>query len=146
MLTSQRTFARGLSALFFATVLISNPNAWAQIAPFHPGSATSAAAKANSNENNVSYRLVVEFGSLCCGPDGNAMRQLSEVVAKYEKQIAKPIVSKIVHPGLEGETTFCFQLSELSSETQVDFVSEIRTVSRTGRVKIEENAPCSGDA
>ncbi len=91
-------------------------------------------------------RLIVRFGSICCGTDENAVTQIAEIISKYERQITKPIVSQKVHWGFEGEFTLCFTLTELSAPMQDAFVSDVRTTVTSSRVKIEENigSGCSG--
>ena len=93
---------------------------------------------------DIQHRLVVRFGSICCGPDREAAAQLAEVVSKYERHIDKPIESKKLRWGKEGDFSLCFKLSELSPSMQMSFVNEVRAAVRSTSVKIDEHVVCAG--
>jgi|SRR6266850_8322844 len=101
-------------------------------------------ANTYSNPTELPHRLIVKFGSICCGTDPNARQQLSGIISQYEQQIRTPIVSKKLWWGIEGEFTLCFTLSELSAPLQEALVSDVRARVRSKHVKIEENVVCRG--
>ena len=89
-------------------------------------------------------RLTVKFGSVCCGTDGNAIARLTDVISSYERKIGRPIGSKRVYWGLEGEFTQCFLLVELDGPMRTRFVSDVRAAVQSATAKVEENVSCSG--
>ena len=82
------------------------------------------------------------MGSPSTGPDRVAVAQVSAIVAKYEMQMSKPIASKRIPWGWEGEFVVCFPLPELSVAVQAAFVDDVKTTIRSHMVKIEENVIC----
>jgi hypothetical protein len=89
------------------------------------------------------YRLVIGFGSVCCGPDYSAMRRAQEVAEQTAGRIGKPIVMKQVWYQREGETAFCFPLKELRASAQAQFVSRIKAaLGKDAIAQVEENDAC----
>lgn len=93
----------------------------------------------------IPHRLIIRFGSICCGTDMQAHKQLSGIIAKYEQKIGKSIVAKRINWGKEGEFTLCFTLTELGVPTetiQQSFVNDVRAAIRSNLVRIEEDVAC----
>ncbi len=89
------------------------------------------------------YRLVVKFGSQCCGTDKAARQRLAEIIAMYEQRDANKIVFKKFYWGKEGEYSACFKLKELSEEQKMEFVKAVNaSIHSSDIIKISENAPC----
>lgn len=91
----------------------------------------------------TTYRLVVKFGSMCCGVPSN--KPLANYIAKFKKKnkIKKITCDNIGPKGREGEYDMCFSLKELKKK-QIDiFVKDIITLAITmkdkGYVNVEEN-------
>jgi hypothetical protein len=89
------------------------------------------------------YRVVVKFGSMCCGVPSN--KPLLDYVAAFKKKnkIKKLVCDSIGPMGKEGEYDMAFTLKELK-KTQVDtFVKEITALAATmkeqGYTNVEEN-------
>jgi hypothetical protein len=87
-------------------------------------------------------RLIVKFGSVCCGPDGNALSRLMETVDAYERRIGRGLARQTVPWGIEGDFTICFRLDELDATMQGVFVRDVKGALRSGSAKVEENMPC----
>jgi len=89
------------------------------------------------------YRLVIAFGSLCCGPDYSAMRRAQEVAEQTAGRIGKPMAMNQVWYQREGETAFCFPLKELRATGQAQFVSRIKAaLGKDAIAQVEENEAC----
>lgn len=89
------------------------------------------------------YRVVVKFGSMCCGVPSN--KPLLDYIAAFKKKnkIKKIVCDNIGPLGREGEYDMAFTLKELK-KTQVEiFVKEITAIAATmkeqGYANVEEN-------
>lgn len=87
-------------------------------------------------------RLLVSFGSICCGPDAMAVEALARVISGYEKRIGHPIEATTVHWGKEGDFSRCFSLREMNASTRRRFVDDVRAALAKGRAEVSENTPC----
>jgi hypothetical protein len=97
----------------------------------------------NSIAQTNKYRVVVKFGSMCCGVPSN--KPLLDYVATFKKKnkIKKLVCDSIGPMGREGEYDMAFTLKELK-KTQVEiFVKEITALATTmkekGYANVEEN-------
>jgi hypothetical protein len=89
------------------------------------------------------YRIVVKFGSMCCGVPTN--KPLLDYIAAFKKKnkIKKIVCDSIGPMGKEGEYDMAFTLKELKKK-QVDiFVKEVTALTTTmkeqGYANVEEN-------
>jgi hypothetical protein len=89
------------------------------------------------------YRVVVKFGSMCCGVPSN--KPLLDYVAAFKKKnkIKKIICDSIGPMGKEGEYDMAFTLKELKKKQVEVFVKEVTTLASTmkeqGYANVEEN-------
>jgi uncharacterized protein YeeX (DUF496 family) len=89
------------------------------------------------------YKVVVKFGSMCCGVPSN--KPLLEYVAAFKKKnkIKKIVCDSIGPMGKEGEYDMAFTLKELKKLQVEIFVKEITALAATmkeqGYATIEEN-------
>ncbi len=88
----------------------------------------------------VKYRLVVTFISKGSGPD---REKTTALIAFVEAHAKKPSY-KAEHWGREGESDYCFNLTELSKSEQTEFVASItKLMAGSDMVFIKENAEVS---
>ncbi|HEY0261531.1 MAG TPA: hypothetical protein VGB95_00785 [Chitinophagales bacterium] len=66
------------------------------------------------------------FGSIGSGTNSNAYKQFQQFISNYEKKKGKKLEYESVHWGMEGETDYCFKLSDLKPEEQKKFIAEIK--------------------
>lgn len=91
--------------------------------------------------NPRQYRLIISFGSECCGIDQKAEKEIGEIIAKYEKKNNVKLERKTVRWGKEGERDFCYLLGELSKGEQWRLIAEINAVAKKSKlVDVKENA------
>jgi hypothetical protein len=97
----------------------------------------------NSFSQKTTYRVVIKFGSMCCGVPSN--KPLLDYIAAFKKKnkIKKLTCDKIGPMGKEGEYDMAFTLKELK-KTQVEiFVKEVTVLAATmkeqGYTNVEEN-------
>jgi hypothetical protein len=89
------------------------------------------------------YRVVVKFGSMCCGVPSN--KPLLDYVAAFKKKnkIKKIVCDSIGPMGKEGEYDMAFTLKELKKKQVETFVKEVTTLASTmkeqGYANVEEN-------
>jgi hypothetical protein len=90
----------------------------------------------------VSNKLIVKFGSECCGIDIEAHKKLFDIIAKYEKVLHAKISFETLFWGKEGERNYCFGLKEMDDSQQAAFIQEVKSIS-SELVKVEKNVVCS---
>lgn len=89
------------------------------------------------------YRVVVKFGSMCCGVPSN--KPLLNYIATFKKKnkIKKIACDSIGPLGREGEYDMAFKLKELKKAQVETFVKEITALAATmkeqGYANVEEN-------
>jgi hypothetical protein len=89
------------------------------------------------------YRVVVKFGSMCCGVPSN--KPLLDYIAVFKKKnnIKKILCDNIGPMGREGEYDMAFTLKELKKTQLETFVKEITifaaTMREQGYTNVEEN-------
>jgi hypothetical protein len=97
----------------------------------------------NSFSQKTTYRVVVKFGSMCCGVPSD--KPLLNYIASFKKKnkIKKIVCYKIGPMGREGEYDMAFSLKELKQKQIELFVKEITSLATTmkeqGYVNVEEN-------
>lgn len=100
-------------------------------------------------ERLVGHRLVVVFGSHCCGPNRDAIAGLNRLIDDFEAKYQRVLAREIISWGIEGDHTYCFRLSRLSGADRRKFVSEVHKLAGSkgnsgGWTKVLEYAPCAG--
>jgi hypothetical protein len=91
----------------------------------------------------TTYKVVVKFGSMCCGVPSN--KPLLDYVAAFKKKnkIKKIVCDNIGPMGKEGEYDMAFSLKELKKQQVEIFVKEVTTLAATmkeqGYANVEEN-------
>ncbi len=97
----------------------------------------------NSFAQTTKYRLVVKFGSMCCGVPTN--KPLLDYVAAFKKKnkIKKIACDSIGPMGREGEYDMAFTLKELKKKQVAIFIKEVTglaaTMKEQGYANVEEN-------
>jgi hypothetical protein len=97
----------------------------------------------NSFAQKTTYRVVVKFGSMCCGVPSN--KPLLDYVTAFKKKnkIKKIACDSIGPMGKEGEYDMAFTLKELKKKQIEIFVKEVTALARTmkeqGYTTVEEN-------
>jgi hypothetical protein len=97
----------------------------------------------NSFAQKTTYRVVVKFGSMCCGVPSN--KPLLDYVTAFKKKnkIKKIACDSIGPMGKEGEYDMAFTLKELKKKQVEIFVKEVTALATTmkeqGYTNVEEN-------
>ncbi len=93
-----------------------------------------------SSDKPVTYRLIVSFISKGAGTDSD---KRTAFLAYVDGHALKPAY-KTVTWGREGETDYCFNLSELTSKKDmVTFIEEVRKIAAgSDMMNVTENAEC----
>jgi hypothetical protein len=97
----------------------------------------------NTFAQKTTYRVVVKFGSMCCGVPSN--KPLLDYIAAFKKKnkIKKIVCDSIGPMGREGEYDMAFTLKELKKMQVENFVKEITALAGTmkeqGYANVEEN-------
>lgn len=124
------------SILLDATKNISTPNYYpAQTASFNVTVEPTTNPPTSSYPPSNSFtKVIVSFGSVCCGIDENTRRELvSFVQSKYpEVKVADE------DWGEEGETTYTFFIESLSPQAKDSFVTSIKQMVEQGRYIVLE--------
>ena len=91
-----------------------------------------------------SYRVIIKFGSVCCGIDVNAMEHISEILSQYENKLGTSFEKHMIYWGEEGEVNMCLRPNGISAAEQDRLIERLRAAIRDpGLVKLEENAICT---
>lgn len=89
------------------------------------------------------YRFNVSFFSIGSGIDGKARRHYLDFIKEYEAKNNVKIAFEVAKWGKEGETDYCFKLSELKTEQQSDFISDSKELLTNAKnVRYSENTAC----
>ena len=90
-----------------------------------------------TTDSSITYRLVVSFISKGAGPDHTRQDALMKYIESHPK---KPEY-KIVRWGREGESDFCFTLSELTTKAEtVSFIDNVKKIAAgSDMMQIAEN-------
>jgi hypothetical protein len=98
----------------------------------------------NTFAQKTTYRVVVKFGSMCCGVPSN--QPLLDYIATFKKKnkIKKLACDSIGPLGREGEYNLAFSLKELKKKQAETFVKEVTELAKNmkekGNTSVEENA------
>jgi len=102
-----------------------------------------AAALTNAGAEEETYRVVVRFGSGCCGPDAKAMDEVRRVLIDQSRALGRPFGEKWVRAGREGEQNLCLSLPGIDRAKQAHVVRRLRSALQGSQnTTLEENAAC----
>lgn len=106
-----------------------------------PASVPASSASATEPTASASdvYRVVVSFGSECCGTDRQAKDALDALVGRYP---GAALGHTSALWGKEGETDECFTLAGLSPDDQKRFVDDLRKTVANHLTTVTENSTC----
>lgn len=91
-----------------------------------------------------SYRFIVSFISMGGGPDIKVLKAFTDYVSEYNAKTGKTIVFERFGWGREGESDYCFKLSEITSTEQVEFIKGVnKLINGSKLVHVSENAKCN---
>ena len=101
---------------------------------------STATAVVNTTDAPVTYRLIVSFISKGAGTDSEKRTAFLAYVDSHPK---KPVY-KTVNWGREGETDYCFNLSEFPSKKEsVAFIEDVKKIAAgSDMMNVSENAEC----
>lgn len=89
------------------------------------------------------YRITVSFYSKGNGTDSKMKEKYKKFIQEFEQIKEKKIIYDITIWGEEGETDYCFKLSELDIKDQAQFVNESKALLKeSSLVNIEVNTIC----
>lgn len=89
------------------------------------------------------YRITVSFISKGSGINENLKEKYDQFIIDFGKERNKKLTYSITNWGKEGETDYCFTLTELTSEEQQSFIDESKTILKeSDLVIISENVSC----
>ena len=89
------------------------------------------------------YRVILKFGSVCCGIDMALHEHISRILSEYERESNVSLDRHMVYWGEEGEFNLCLRLGELSATEQETLTERLRlAIGGNELVKLEENALC----
>jgi hypothetical protein len=107
--------------------------------------ALSALTASAQEAGQGSFRLVVSFGSVCCGPDGGAIQRVREAVEQAAQRIGQPVAVVTGFWGPEGDTAYCFQLNEMLREERSRFIEQLwAALKQSVNTTLRENETCPG--
>ncbi len=92
---------------------------------------------------STNYKMVVKFGSMCCGVPSSKPLQNYISAFKKKNKVKKIACDSIGPMGREGEYYLAFHLTELTKHQALVFVNEIldliTTMKEQGYATVEEN-------
>ena len=89
------------------------------------------------------YRVIIKFGSVCCGIDMQTEDSISRILSEHAQESGVSLERRRVYWGEEGEFNLCLRLTGLSSDEQEKLTARLRSAIRDPElVKVEENALC----
>lgn len=89
------------------------------------------------------YRITVSFYSAGGGIDDKTKSNYDKFVKEFEQQRGVKLSYEITQWGKEGETDYCFPLSELNSKDKDQFANESKKLLLASNlVTIQENTSC----
>lgn len=99
-----------------------------------------ASASSNTTDAPITYRLIVSFISKGAGTDSE---KRTAFLAYVDGHKLKPAY-KTVTWGREGETDYCFNLSEITAKKElIGFIEDIKKIGAgSDMMNISENAEC----
>jgi hypothetical protein len=100
------------------------------------------------NLSGSRHDAVISFGSICCGPDMEAMLRLDELINRFERRHPGRLRVEKKHWGLEGEVDFCIDFRGLMPGPRDDFASAVKAIinaSTHHTVVLKEDSTCRPD-
>ena len=89
------------------------------------------------------FKIRISFISIGAGIDGSAVLKFQEFLRNFEATHSLKLNYKIVNWGREGETDYCFKLSEINASQQNQFVVEAKDVLKNSNlVRYKEDCVC----
>jgi hypothetical protein len=89
------------------------------------------------------YRFSVSFFSIGGGIDHKAKKQFTEFIIQFNSNNKPVIEPEVVAWGREGETDYCFKLSEVNAVQQIKFIEETKELLKSSKnVRYNENCKC----
>lgn len=97
----------------------------------------------HGNLKEFKYRFIVSFISKGEGTDAEAARQFHRYIKEYATTNGKRVFYQPVPWGREGESDFCFPLSDMKTDAQKQFIKDIKDRLRDSKlVQYYENQTC----
>ena len=110
------------------------------------GIKTTTQVKNNQKKEQSSddtYRFNISFISIGSGTDGKARQLFLDFIKDFEAKKNFLIELETVKWGREGETDYCLKLTQLNSDEQAKFISDIKELLKTSKlVRYSENTTC----
>lgn len=97
--------------------------------------------KTSTNSNQASgdtYRFIVSFISKGSGIDSKTNEKFTKFVAEFEQKKGLVLSKDIINWGKEGESDYCFKLSELNANEQITFINESKSLLEESDLVITE--------
>lgn len=97
--------------------------------------------KTSTNSNPVSsdnYRFIVSFISKGGGIDSKTIEKFTKFVKEFEQKKGLVLSNDIINWGKEGESDYCFKLSELNANDQITFINESKALLKESDLVITE--------
>ena len=92
------------------------------------------------------YRFNVSFISIGSGIDSKAKQAFIEFIRSFEEKNKVKIIYETAPWGREGETDFCFKLSDLNKGNQIKFIADSKDNLKNSKlVRFTENTTCKND-
>lgn len=89
------------------------------------------------------YRFSVSFISIGSGIDHKAKNRFVEFISQFNSNNKAVIEPEVVAWGREGETDYCFKLSEVNAAQQIKFIEETKELLKSSKdVRYNENCKC----
>lgn len=88
-------------------------------------------------------RLNVSFYSIGSGINHVAQKEFEAFLGKYQEANGVELKHDVIHWGREGETDYCFKLTELKAKAQEAFIAETKkALEGKEHVNVNENFKC----
>lgn len=89
------------------------------------------------------YKFSISFISIGGGINESLKDKYDQFIHDFSTKSTVKLDYEVIHWGKEGETDYCFKLSELTPKEQDQFMSDSRLILKESNlVNIEENVPC----
>ncbi len=89
------------------------------------------------------FRFTVSFISIGSGVDKKAKQDFNRFVDQFNSKNGVAIKSQLISWGREGESDYCFRLSELDKPLQEKFIIETKEILKaSSRIRYFENEVC----
>lgn len=94
-----------------------------------------------AQEAKQAYRLIISFGSECCGINKEAEKKIRKIISLYEKEKKVKLKRNKIYWGKEGEFDYCYTLSEISADEQIKLINKTKEIANASKlVEIRENS------